>query len=235
VSFLFYRWELKIAALVMATVLWFWVVTSEKTDLTVVAAVDMESVPAGLEVVGGRSETVDVDLHGLRSVLARLGPDRVRARASLAGAHAGTIMVRLRPDQVVVPAGVSVVRVQPSRVPITLEPSRQVQVPVVPKLVGTVRDGYRVTRVSVTPPEVAIEGPQSIVSRVSRLETQPVSLADATTTIQLAADLDQPAEAAVRFPGSRRVQVVVEIGPADAGGERAPRGAPDARGAGPRG
>jgi len=235
VSLLLYRWELKLAALVMATVLWFWVITSEKTDLTVVAAVDLDAVPAGLEVVGGRSETVDVELHGLRSVLARLGPDRVRARASLAGAHAGSSMVRLSPNHVIVPAGVSVIRVQPSRVQVTLEPSRQVQVPVVPKLVGTVRDGYRVTRVTVTPPEVAIEGPQSIVSRVARLETGPVSLADAAATIQLAAELDQPAEAAVRFTGSRRVQVVVEIGPVDRGTERGDRGAPAGRSAGPRG
>jgi YbbR domain-containing protein len=233
-SVLLYRWELKLAALVMAAVLWSWVVTSEKTDLTVVAAVDFEGVPEGLELVGGRAETVDVDLHGLRSVLARLGPDRVRARASLANAHAGTTMVRLRADQVVVPAGVSVVRVEPSRVPVTLEPSRQVQVPVIPKLVGTVRDGYRVTRVTVTPSEVAIEGPTSMVSRVARLETRPVSLAGATSTIEQAADLDQPAEAAVRFAGARRVQVVVEIGPADPGGDPASR-TPTARPAGPRG
>lgn len=231
---LLYRWELKLAALVMALVLWFWVITSEKTDLTVVAAVDLDAVPTGMEVVGGRSETVDVELHGLRSVLARLGPDRVRARASLAGLQAGSTMVRLSPNHVVVPAGVSVIRVQPSRVQVTLEPSRQIQVPVVPKLVGSVRDGFQVTRVTVTPPEVAIEGPQSMVGRVARLETQPVSLTDATTTIALAAELDHPTEAAVRFPGSRRVQVVVEIGPVGSGGERS-RPSPIGRSAGPRG
>ena len=88
------------------------------------APVEFDEIPAGLVVAGERPESVDVQLHGLRAVLARLGRDDVRARVSLAGVRPGEVVVRLVPDHVAVPSGVTVLRVSPSRLRLTLEPGR---------------------------------------------------------------------------------------------------------------
>jgi YbbR-like protein len=100
------------------------VMTSEKADLVLAAAVELDGIPAGLMLVGDRPDSVDVQLHGLRAILARVGPEHVRARVNLAGARPGEVVVRLVPDQIDVPSGVTVLRVSPSRLRVTLEAKR---------------------------------------------------------------------------------------------------------------
>ena len=74
--------------------------------------------------MGERPDTVDVQLHGVRGVLLRLGPDRVKARVSLIGAQPGEVTLRVLPEQIMVPPGVTVLRVSPSRVHLVLGSAR---------------------------------------------------------------------------------------------------------------
>lgn len=118
------HWELKVAALALSSALWVFVMTSEKAEVVLAAPIELDAIPPGLEVSGERPDSVDVQLHGLRAVLARVGPEHVRARVNLAGARPGEIVIRLVPDQITVPSGVTVVRVTPSRLRVTLESRR---------------------------------------------------------------------------------------------------------------
>jgi len=120
VSALTRHWELKLLALVVSMVLWAFVMTSERADLVIAAPIELDGMPPGLEVKGERPDSVDVQLHGLRGALERLGTDRVRARLSLAGTRAGEVTLRVQPEQITVPPGVTVVRVNPSRVRLVL-------------------------------------------------------------------------------------------------------------------
>lgn len=123
-SAVFRNWELKAAALALAAALWVFVTTSEQAEIVLSAPVELDAVPPGLQVVGERPDSVDVQLRGLRAVLGRLGPERVRARVSLAGVRPGEVVLRLLPEQIVVPAGVTVLRVSPSRVRLMIEAGR---------------------------------------------------------------------------------------------------------------
>ncbi|HEV8458764.1 MAG TPA: hypothetical protein VGR44_10760 [Methylomirabilota bacterium] len=114
------HWELKLLALAFSAVLWFFVTNSEKSDLIVAAPVELDGLPTGLEVVGDKPASIDVQLHGLRRALARLGPDQVKARLSLAGAHPGEVQIRIQPEHVQVPVGITVLWVNPSRIRLTL-------------------------------------------------------------------------------------------------------------------
>lgn len=120
VSLLTRHWELKLIALAFSTVLWAFVMTSERADLVVSAPIELDGIPAGLEVRGERPDSVTVQLHGLRGALARLGPDRVKARVNLAGSGAGEVILHVLPEQISVPAGVTVVRVNPTRIRLVL-------------------------------------------------------------------------------------------------------------------
>ncbi|HUP35251.1 MAG TPA: CdaR family protein [Candidatus Limnocylindria bacterium] len=114
------HWELKLLALGVSMVLWAFVVASEKSDLIMAAPLELDNIPAGLEVKGDRPGSVDVQLHGLRGTLSRLGTDRVKARLNLAGSKAGEVTVRVLPEQITVPAGITVVRINPSHVRLIL-------------------------------------------------------------------------------------------------------------------
>lgn len=118
------HWELKLLALAFSMVLWAFVMTSEKSDLIVTAPLELDGVPPGLEVVGERPDSVDVQLHGLRGALSRIGPDRVKARLSLSGARPGEVTLHVLPEQISVPSGITVIRVNPSRVRVMLGSAR---------------------------------------------------------------------------------------------------------------
>jgi YbbR-like protein len=119
-SVLMQHWELKLLALGVSMVLWAFVMTSEKSDLIMAAPLELDNIPTGLEVKGDRPDSVDVQLHGLRGTLSRLGTDRVKARLDLAGSKPGEVTMRVLPEQITVPRGVTVVRVNPSRVRLVL-------------------------------------------------------------------------------------------------------------------
>jgi hypothetical protein len=123
-SVLAQHWELKLLALGVSMVLWVFVMTSEKADLIMAAPLELDNIPAGLEVRGDRPDSVDVQLHGLRGALTRLGTDRVKVRLNLAGAKAGEVTMRVLPEQITVPPGITVVRVNPSRVRLVLGSAR---------------------------------------------------------------------------------------------------------------
>ena len=118
------HWELKLLAVGFSLALWLFVMTSEKSDLILSAPLEFDGVPSGLALTGERPDSVDVQLHGLRGSLARLGPDQVKARVSLSGASSGEITLRLLPEQVAVPSGITVIRVNPSRIRVVLEAMR---------------------------------------------------------------------------------------------------------------
>jgi len=118
------HWELKLLALVFSMALWFFVMTSEKTNAVLPLSIELHSLPAGLVVTGEQPETVEVQVHGLRSALARVSPESMRVRVSLAGSRPGEMMLRLGPEQIIVPAGVTVLRVNPDIVRIELARER---------------------------------------------------------------------------------------------------------------
>jgi len=118
------HWELKLLALGVSMVLWVFVMTSEKSDLIISAPLELDGIPAGLEVTGDRPDSVEVQLHGLRGALLRLGNDRVKARIDLTGSAAGEVTLRVLPEQIMVPPGITVVRVNPSRVRLVLGSAR---------------------------------------------------------------------------------------------------------------
>lgn len=118
------HWELKLLALAFSAGLWVFVMSSEKTNLTLPLPLELDAVPPGLVVTGERPDSVEVQLHGLRSALSRVSPDGLRVRVNLAGASPGELVVSLVPDQIVVPPGVSVLRINPAVVRVGLARER---------------------------------------------------------------------------------------------------------------
>ena len=76
------HWELKLLALVFSTALWLFVMTSDKTNAVLPLSIELHSLPAGLVVTGEAPETVEVQIHGLRTTLARVSPDSMRVRVA---------------------------------------------------------------------------------------------------------------------------------------------------------
>jgi YbbR domain-containing protein len=85
-------------------------------------------------------------------------------------------------------------------------------VAVLPQLTDQVAPGYRVTNVTVTPPTVVLfsSDPAAVESLPGYVQTEPISLADATTTLQHRALIDLPEGFSAVDEPSVLVEVTIE-------------------------
>src|SRR5450755_4038763 len=103
---------------------------------------ELQQVPAGLELLGDVPATVDVRVRGASGTLSRVGGGDVVAVLDIHGAQAGRRLFPLTPEQVRTPFGVEVVQVTPSAIAMAFEASASRQVPVVPAVDGRPAPGY---------------------------------------------------------------------------------------------
>lgn len=157
---------LKIAALVLAVFLWFWVLLKEQNLIpedTVRTAILAEGVGAGLALPSGLPEA-SVRVRGQKQDLRQAGR-RVQAyvvcRGLGPGRHRRTVRVRS-------PGNVTVVSVHPDEVTLVLEEvvseGRRLDL----RLVGEPPAGYQLMGVEPSPEVVQVSGARSAVERVSR-------------------------------------------------------------------
>jgi len=203
------HWELKLMAIVVACTLWFFVATSEKSQLALAAPVEYVGLPAELVVVGGQRETLDVELRAVRSVVARLGPETVRVQVDLTGLHPGESVVQLTPSDVQAPPGATVTRITPSRLQLTMAPAATGSAKVVPHIQGTPAAGFRVQRIQVEPSTVRIKGPRSTIELRGEVSTVPVDVSGSRRSVTQSVGLVLPAS--TYLIRERTVRVTVEI------------------------
>jgi hypothetical protein len=201
---------LKVASLVLATLLWF-VIAGEKTsELGLEVPVELRNFPPGLELLEEPPRSVEVRLRASPGLLQGLGGREVHATIDLTGVGEGERILHLSPDSIQVPFGVDVVRIAPARITLHFERTRESVVPVRPTLEGEPAEGFEVAEVLSQPATIRLAGPASRVAEVESAYTEPLSVRGATrpVTAEVAAGLEDPL---LRIVGGRRVRVTARI------------------------
>jgi YbbR domain-containing protein len=209
---LVHNWELKLLALLVAAIVWFFVVSADRSQLGFAAPVEYVGLDGSHVVLGTPRETVDVQVEAARWAAARLTPASVRVRVDVSKLREGEHLVPLSTEQVEAPAGVQVLRVWPAAVRLTLASAAVKQVRVVPKLLGTPAAGHAVGRVGVEPQIVDVRGPRTTIEEHTAVETAPVDVTGARQSISRTVGLLLPDSVSAT---TRTVHVTVDIGPED--------------------
>jgi YbbR domain-containing protein len=205
------NWEVKLLSVALAVVVWFFVVSAERSQITMTAPVEYVGLGAGKVLVGERRDSVDLEVEATRWAAARLTPSSVRLRVDLARLPEGENTVRLSRDVVDVPPGVRVTRISPAWLRVGLAAALTRPVRVVPHVRGTPADGYTMRRLAVDPPTVQLKGPRSTISVWDTVDTDPVNIAGSRQTVTQTVPLVLPDAV---FPVTERTVVVtVEIRP----------------------
>jgi YbbR domain-containing protein len=204
-----HHWELKVIALLVASTLWFFVATSEQSQVALATPVEYVGLSDGLVLVGGPRESVEVEVRAVRSVVARLGPETLRVRVDLAGLEAGEAAVQLTPANVQAPPGATVTRITPAQLYLITAAAVTSSVPVVPQIKGSPPPGYTVQRVVVEPPAVRIKGPRSTIDARGEVSTLPIDVSGSRRSVSQSVGLMLPAS--TYMVRERTVQVTVEI------------------------
>ena len=203
------NWELKVLALILAVVVWFFVVSADRSQFGFAAPVEYVGLEPGMVLVGTPREAVDVQVEAARWAAARLTPADVRVRVDLTRAREGDNTLQLSADAVQAPAGVSVVRVSPNWVRVAIATAATRALRVVPQLRGSPPSDVQVGRVVVEPAIVQVKGPRTTIEGRATVETAPVDVTGLRQSVTRTVGLLLPDSV---YPTTQRtVQVTVEI------------------------
>ena len=170
-------WGLRILALTMATMLWFFgtLETREQESEKVVEASVTYSTPRGL-ILLDPVQRVKVRLRGRTSKVRSLNPLAVDVLVSLGEGRSGQVDVTLGAENVIVPEDIEVVSIEPNQLELRLDREVTQTLPVKFKLMGEPAAGARVQEVEVSPDRVQVSGPESRLRSIQWLTTIASSL-----------------------------------------------------------
>lgn len=172
------RWHLKVLALAIAFAVWVAVTGEGRGVQDFRVPVDLVIGPGSM-LAGTPPTNVNVRLRGPESLLRRLDPYDLTLRVDLRDATGGDKTVQLTPRNVAgVPRDVEVAMIEPDRLRLAIARKKRREVPVVPTIVGTPPRGYQAYRAVARPESLVIEGPESKISAVTRLATDPIRISD---------------------------------------------------------
>ena len=157
----------KIIALVVAVVLWLFVMNEQNPQIegSFTVAVDLRNVPEGYKVTQ-TEKSVKLKMRGARSFFISAEPEGFKAYADLEGLGSGEHEVKVK---TVLPQGFELVDAQPKTVSVTLDKivRRAVRIDLI--VTGSASAGYTVGKISQSANTTVIEGPESRVAEVDRV------------------------------------------------------------------
>ena len=209
----FRHFWLKAVAVGIATLLWVMVGGEKQVERSLRAPLELQNVPASLELAGDAPSAVDVRVRGTSSALGRLAQGDVMAVLDVASAKPGRNLFQMAPSSVRVPFGVGVTYAGPATISLVFEPQAAKRVPVVPVVDGDPAPGYAVVRVLVEPAEVEVVGPQSALEDLRQATTETVSVKAAVKPIRESVAIGI-LNSAARLRNPQNASVTIDIQPA---------------------
>ena len=162
---------------------------SEKT-LTV--PLELHNIPSETELVEKPPSTVDVKIRAPQRIINQVTPATVHVVLNLEKASVDQREYPLNKNMVSIPGGAEVKDIHPSQVNLRLEKTKEIMLEVVPNIIGELKEGLKIVKIEVIPPEVLIKGPESKVNDNYKVRTGPLDISSLTQSTELEADLILP-------------------------------------------
>ena len=146
---------LKAVAVAIAVLLWLTVAGEPVVERGLEIPLELENVPAELEIASAPPDTVSVRVRGTSRLVSRLDSSEVAAVLDLGDEGPGRRLFDMFSDRVEVPPGIEITSVSPATVTLTLERKGVPRmVPVVPDIEGEPAPGLAVGRIQTDPDTV---------------------------------------------------------------------------------
>lgn len=191
---------LKIVALVIALMVWF-VLSAERreriSERSYRIALSVVNIPAGTIIASPVPGAVDIRVRGPFTALRQVDADKLEAVIDLQGSSKGERIYRLAPEDINITPDVEVIAIVPGEVRIVLDSVSEKILPIVANVTGSPAAGFAVSDVSVEPRTARVTGPSGALAKLTSVTTDPISLADRSTSFSM------PATVLADVPGVR--------------------------------
>lgn len=163
----------KIVSIIFALIMWLYVMGEvnpesiiELTNVKVQLLNVDELKESGLVIIGQKDFTVNVKVSGRRNDVYKVSPQDVVARADVRGFQKGVNSV---PVETSIPPNTRIEDISPKQIKITLDEIVRRQKPIAVQPTGSPAEGFQPAKANVSPSEVIVEGPESLVDKVDRV------------------------------------------------------------------
>lgn len=167
---------LKLISLLFAFLLWLFVASEEKTEVSLKVPLRFVNLPRELMLSGSIPSQIDVLISGPRSLIFGLMNKRLEYRVDMKDASPGTMEVRVFPESLGIRLPLKVLQINPSSFTVQVERIGKKEVGVVPQLEGSPDRNFAVVKVNVFPERVILSGPQTSLENYSWIKTQKVNI-----------------------------------------------------------
>jgi len=180
---------LKIASLLLAIALWFFVILIGRSEITMDIPLIFTNVPGKLEIVDS-PKTINISIEGQQRVVKYLKQEDIKAVIDLAAAKAGRSFVTISKDNIKLPKTLLITNIKPETVSLKIETRMMKTVPVKAFVVGLPETGFAIKDINVSPKTVTVEGPVSIVEKIHSVKTEPIDINGISGNLKYKANLD---------------------------------------------
>jgi YbbR domain-containing protein len=168
--------SLKFIAAFLSIFLWIYVLNSEKVKFE--KTVQLEYIlPTDMMFSQKPIQEVTFLIEGPRAFVRTVAEREDRLVIDLNRANAKkelNFSVDINPTQLNLPFGMMVERVLPRRIPIKLEKKASKIVPIKLSFAGELPDNLKIIKSEITPSEVEVYGPRSLISKVKKISSKPI-------------------------------------------------------------
>ncbi|HHN65253.1 MAG TPA: hypothetical protein ENK09_07835 [Nitrospirae bacterium] len=164
---------LKLISLGLAVVLWYMISAKGTSEVSLEVPIEYINIPQGYEIIKKGQDRVKISVYGSERAIASIRPEDIRVFVDLSDAKQGPGKYRIRRERIRKPSSVEVASITPSEVEVFLDRIIRKDLKVEPVISG--RRGLKERfRIEVIPPRVTVEGPETILKRLTSIKTEPI-------------------------------------------------------------
>lgn len=210
-SMLVENWGIKLISLGLSLMLWFYVTSKGKTEMTLTVPLELRSIPQNMAVVGPVASSLEVRVQGQERLLRDITTGKkVIGILDLSMTKEGENVVRLSPDDISRPSDVVVTHMSLSEVKVRLEPLIRKTFRLKPVVHGAPASGYRLKNIVISPPKITVEGPSSVVKMLDSLQTLPIDIQGAEENRSIEPKIDYQGQSVKLLEKNVEVRIIIE-------------------------
>jgi YbbR domain-containing protein len=210
-SILLDNWGIKLVSLGLSLTLWVYVTSKGKTEMTLTVPLELRNIPADMAVVGNVAGALEVRIQGQERILRDITVvDKMVGIIDLSMTRVGENTVHISPDDIKRPADVTVTHMSLSEIKVKLEPLVRKTFRLKPVLHGVPAAGRRIAKIVIIPPRITVEGPESLMTALSQLQTMPIDIQDAKETVTVEPKIDYQGQPVKLLDKNIAVRIIIE-------------------------
>lgn len=175
--------NVKLVCLLFAIMMYLLIAFSELSEKTFIKKLEIVGLKSDLIISSPVPENIKIVVKDKKKVVNKLSEDDFRVKLDLTGIESTqeNVGTSVKLDYTIpksMSSFFSSITVIPDSLLIDVENVKEKNVPIVVPTAGNIRPGYIVKEVKVAPYEIRIQGPESVIDSIKKMETERVDITD---------------------------------------------------------